>query len=201
MRAAVRRRPRLRRLVAAAGRAAAKIFTVGIRAAAVYGDAVTGIKDSDLDRLQSLAAACLPPFGSASRRLKLALHGDPNATTAVAAARRWSKEVWLAVHRDPIALSIGTLHEAWNSVNGCRPTAGQWSSVRGPIGAAMCELARLGWKWTKPFCMTSDLGVNFELGRIGPKQVQLELNMAWARRSRREAATAADSRGGGPRSL
>jgi hypothetical protein len=176
LKAALRRRGRLKNIRAAVGRQAGRIFRAGLLPAAAYDAPVWGIADKEVLALRRLAATTMSPR---ARGRSLALvhlwHGTPTVDSEHAPAIIYSKIIWRAItRRDDASMrgaslpDIGAMWEAARpgfeplvrrifderNDDGTLPSATAkqvWAQVKGPIAAAAVTLARVGWRFSSPF--------------------------------------------------
>ena len=145
-----RRRKRGTRLrVAAKGEAKAKaaaIFTMGVGPETLYGAAVTGLSDGELqDYWRSLVAGYAPFGPSASIWLKLLVHGVPGWQACVAPAVQFHRMVEAAVRFGRFArMSVRKLRGVWTKA--AAKAKDTWRHSRGPVNSAILSLRRIGWK-------------------------------------------------------
>ena len=57
-----------------------------------------------------------------------------------------------------------------------------WKSVRGPLGATVWSLVRIGWMWLSPFEYRTDQGEIVTLTSTSPKLLQCKVAAAWQRK-------------------
>ena len=137
------------------------IYKSGLRPQLGYGLEVIGLSDALLHRARVMAAACLPPFAAgSSRSATFHIHGDPTIKMAVAAMLRWATAVWTAAASRSVDESFPRLRQLWEA---CRYEKLSWRTVRGPVGAARLEAARLGWEFTGPFQILTAAGITIPL--------------------------------------
>ena len=106
---------RFRKVVkaATAGRAA-KIFSAGLRPAAIYGHEVNGVSPKEMRKLNATAAIALRPVARGrSLSATLLLHGNPNGQAAVACFVRYCAEAWAAAAHAKGCMSLGELTSCW----------------------------------------------------------------------------------------
>ena len=124
-----------------------KLVRAGIAPVALYGACVTGFSDTQVYWLRVAAGAGTAPRAQGrSLDVTLQLSGlDMIAKATGAPMVRWAQEVWSATsRRDPRALEVRVLREAWTSVAKASPVT--WAQVADPMGAAMLSGRRLGWE-------------------------------------------------------
>ena len=120
-RAARRRGRRLRRITAALGSRAIRIFSAGVAPAASYGAAVWGMSEIECLRLRRLAGTALRPV-SRGRSLNMLhlVHDMPTAASEVAVAVQYGRMVWNAVvARENAAMrrsDLGDISRIWDQV-------------------------------------------------------------------------------------
>ena len=173
-----KRLARARRLKAAAGPGAAKIFFQGIRPATTYGAAVNGLSSAEQHKLRVALLSSRPPYArGSSLRAKLALYGDPTLAAAIAPILAYHRELWQAV-TCPLEATMGLkeLMQAWE-LTSCRSSP-SWSTCTGPINACILSLHRLGWTMTGPLVMVDDWGRQVILIAHSPAMLQLMLQEA-----------------------
>ncbi len=199
---AQKKRRRLRRLAGVVGPRAAKVFTVGVQASAVYHAAVQGLTDQEVLKLRRLAAVVYPPR-SRFRSLTMThiLQDMPTAMAEVAAALHYSRAVWSAAllgsarPRYP-GFDLPGLRESWEQVAASsgdfihddHPDPAKrrkWGGTRGPISSAILELHRAGWKALHPFEWENDQGVRVVLTSTPPALLRTMLKESIRRQAER----------------
>lgn len=117
------------------------------------------------------------------------LWGTPTAEVATAPAKRWATSIWLTqAHgtRDPAVLTHVELAEAWEAVaTQCHMCL---ADTRGPVGAALCCLDRIGWSMPSPYVPITETGIAHDLALTSPSLVAKELRMGILRDQERRAA-------------
>ena len=162
------------------------VFSAGVLPAMSYGGEVNGFSDREWRSTQRVAGAALA--GAVSGRsltATLLLHGDPTWRLAVAPALRWHREVWRASLLDAgdpdtaacagrVRFRTEDLCHMWTSV---AATQHEWyradgtargSATRGPIGATILSLERIGWYCESPVEWRDDLGTVRMLAEFSP---------------------------------
>ncbi len=197
-----KRRKRLRQLADVLGSKARRIYTAGVGPSATYHAAVQGLSDREVLTVRRLAASALPPR-SRFRSLTAThiVHNMPTAVTEVAAALQYSRMVWAATicgSGRPRFEGFGLpgLRDAWQKVwdnvhliidDAATDDARRrcWSDTRGPLGAAMLELDRVGWRPEGPFEWRDDRGVRVALTETPPALMRDLLVAAVKRKAER----------------
>ena len=161
----------MRTLGKAIGGKASRIYATGMGPAATYGAEVNGISDAELLRLRRLAGAAMrPKVQGRSLSMLLLLNRDPTWRANCAPFLQYSKEAWRAWTQTGHegCLSLQRLRYLWErgvtGKNGfstlISPTGKRrWGRVRGPMGAMLLTLHRLGWRMEDAMTVIDDLGV------------------------------------------
>ncbi len=213
MRAALARKGRLKRLQAAVGRNANKIFRVGVLPAAAYDSPIWGVDEQEALKLRRLASAAMTPKAR-GRSLDMVhlWHQLPTADAEIAPIVQYSRMVWAAItSRENAAArgaSLADLRRMWESASpgfgaavkrwrDARSDSGTvprrkaqaiWGSVRGPMGAAALSLARVGWTFAGPFVVHDDKGAEVVLTKSSPAMMRGLLRDAVRRMYERRVA-------------
>ena len=115
----------------------------------------------------------------------LLIHGDCSAKSQLACITRYGKEVWEAAARwQPDVVPLSDLPATWQA----NSTITSWQQVRGPVGAAILTLRRLGWQADLPFAWKDDRGLEVVVPRHTPAALQLLLLDAQQRWEQRRLA-------------
>jgi hypothetical protein len=156
--------------------AAKRIFVSGFLPAACYGSEILGFSNQELLKMRRLASHALQPRGQGrSLTAVLAVHGDPVAKAMLAPIVRWAREVWqVSCGKKGAGFSLPRLRRCWEIVQRKEATL-SWSSIRGPVGACLLTIKRLGWKANSAFTITNDQGSQFSLTKISPSGLEKEL--------------------------
>ena len=166
-----RRAKRLRCLRKAAGPRARLVASAGLAPQGCYGAEVTGFSNGELrSAKRSLAAGSGPQAGGRSLSAVLLLEGDDTWRAAVAPITRWAEEVWRASNGSGGGLCLPELRRIWVGALERAPT--KWAQVRGPVGAALLSVQRLGWSWPEPFVLHDPRGTVFKLTEIAPSMLR-----------------------------
>ena len=111
-----------------------------------WGAEVFGLNDSELRSLRSLEAQVAAPcHKGACPHTILAIAGDGTWRAAVAPILGWHRQVWLATlaPTEPLVeWTLPDLRQAFAEQSAIPPT--YWSKVRGPVGAHLLALRRIG---------------------------------------------------------
>jgi len=202
------RRRRMRSLAQAAGSKAATIARTGLRPAALYGTEVYGMSDSLLlCQRRTHASAVIPRARGRSLTVTLAINEVEPAEEATAAPIvRWAKEVWHAsvLRRADVlsdaynrvvpkagALTVEELCSAWTSVQPELCTT--WAAVTGPITAAHMSMVRIGWQWSAPMRVVTDLDVTLNFGIDAPRLIEMHVKQSVRRQHERYVAASLQS--------
>ena len=160
-----------------------RLFSSGSRAEAAFGVEITGISDAELLALERQEAALLrPTCRGRSLDALLLLRGGSAWQHAAATLVRLSKEIWEAASLGRKGtLSLAELGTLWKTTNTRGDT---WRTVKGPLGIARLEAARLGWHFDDEHgrSLRTDLGKNILLTAIPPGRVLAEAVAALRRR-------------------
>ena len=191
-------------------RIAGHVFASGVLPAIDYGVEVTGFDDRELLIVQRIGAAATSA-GQSGRSLTAnrLIHGDPTWKAMCAPAVRWQKEVWRASFmpddttagpdgrragraiipsndlRDYWAAATNTQH-LWYSADGVPA----WSETRGPIGATVLSLERLGWQAVEWDRWVDDEGHEHVLSGYSPKLFRSMMYQSTQRDAQRTLAKA-----------
>ncbi len=123
----------------------------------VYGSESAGLNPSAMRNLRMMmGSVSRVKAGGTSLTVKLALGGhndadvDPliiygNTALEAVAAKLWDEP---RVRRGLVPTWRMYVDELIDS-----PTAAQWNCIRGPVGAAMVQLHRVGGQWPKPYVL------------------------------------------------
>ncbi len=180
------------------GRKALRIFTSGLAPSMSYGGEVWGVSDSEVTKMRRLAGKAMKPQ-SRCRSLTLVhlVHGMPTAPWEVSTAVQYARTVWRAATQRGYAADRGMgltdIRANWDAVQreivpaveayrasiasgGGRASASAarraWSEVRGPVGAAIMTLTRIGWSMTNAFTMVDARGNEIVLTTASPALVR-----------------------------
>ncbi len=178
-----KRKGRLRWLRNLGGDAGA-VAIGGIEPSVMFGSEAYGITDAtrrDCRRIR--AGVCRVRAGASSTTAKLALGGrryseaDPGVLRAnppliALAACWWDEPTKRAAHPPTWRLAKKEVEE--------NESGSVWRRIRGPVGAAMAHLRRIGASWTKPF-VVNFLGTDVDPSQAPPLQLRRILR-AHARR-------------------
>ena len=170
------RLPRFRSLRAAGAAGTSKIFRAGVRPQAFFGAEVSGVSDRELLGYRRAELSLRSPSArTCSLTARLLMLGDPAGPLPFTCILRWARELWAATGRraPPANLTATQLTRAWGAAasgwpGGCPPA---WCSVRGPIGAAARELARVGWKFFSASTLAAPGGALVRLNQVAPKDL------------------------------
>ena len=183
------RRSKLWRLAKTVGWRAKLIFTSGVMPATIYGAEVNGLSESELVSLQRVAASAMrPTAGGRSLSTTLLLNGDVTWKATAAPIVRWAKEVWNAsITSQPRGFTLPELNRLWSQA---RPLQIRfWRSCRGPVAACFLSLKRLGWQWTGPFTILTDLCDELVLTDRAPAQIMQDIKEGATRMLERAVAS------------
>ena len=168
-----------------AGMRARKLFTAGIKPLAGYGSEVSGMSDSQLDVLTRMEARFLTPRARGrSLTALLLLRASSSLGLAATALVRWAREVWeAATYPRPRGFTLPQCRQRWEASLAAEPESRlTWYSVRGPMGAARLEAARLGWQFTGPFSIQTDKGITLLLTQTSPRLIAQAATAAYERK-------------------
>ena len=170
--AKVGRASRLRR----AGADVGGVWAAGPGASISYGAEVYGVNGGVLEAYRRATGAAVLG-GAAGRSLTagflLAGKGgqDPMHTVGIAPIYAWAMEAWRRRN------SLSVMRVAWRGVSEkIREAKKMWAVVRGPAAATWASLQRLGWKFTTPFSVKSDIGIDYDILKISPKRFKRRLH-------------------------
>ncbi len=186
LRKGFRRRKRLKRLAAVVGGRALGIFTTGTLSGMIYGSEINGISDVELLKINRLAAVTMRPSARGrSLSMLMALHKSPTWRAGTAPVLQYVRAAWRAMaaagDEDGADLTLPELRQALESLDlgrliesrrgGVGTADGKrrrWDRVRGPAGALMLSLDRIGWHLSDPFTVVDDLGVSRKIIEHSP---------------------------------
>ncbi len=191
---AVLRRRRLAIIRSVIGERARTVYAVGIAPASAYDAPIWGLTDREvLAQRRTAAVAMRPRARGRSLTITNLLHGTPTARLEVAPVLHYSRAVWQAVVAREAAASRGCglpdIGGWWNEAMGLYSGAAEayeadgaasksdakkriakaWRGVRGPVGAALLSLARIGWRFRDAFRLEDDRGVEITLTHTTPQ--------------------------------
>ena len=207
LRGAFARRTRLASLRKALSRRQLKgIFTAGVAASADYGAAVNGFTESEIVTLRRTAAAAVCPRGRGrSLTMAMLLNGMPTAASEIAPALQYAKNIWRATvsqARDQ-DLKLPDVSRLWQEMeaqgyqrkllkhrDSCKkPSADKssrgWSACRGPLGAMILTLDRIGWIAVDAFTWQNDWGEVIPLTTFSPALLKTMMCEAVQRQAQR----------------
>ena len=157
------------------GGGSSPLFSVGTKAVAGYGAEITGLSETALNKLRSMAMQHWYR-GRASNTAYCLLMGDPVLDLATASMRRWASECWRS-DLDCHASSRSTLQQLFAGLSALKQPA-NWRHVRGPLSAASLELSRLGWSWPRPFNFVDHSGQVIDLCSTSPGRLKELISQA-----------------------
>ncbi len=193
-----KRRRRMRRLAAKSkrlarirqllGKRATAVFTTGPMAEAVYGAAVNGMSNAEVMALRRAAAhAYSPRARGRSLTALMLLYGVPTWKGEVEVVLQYARQAWAATLLGAAlpsgsALTLSQLSKIWHGAKANQmldlPARRAWSSVRGPMGAMVLTLQRIGWRMTGPFTLVDCRGEEVLLTRTPPALLSQMLKVA-----------------------
>ena len=139
---------RFRMFPRALGKPGMKVFTCGARPAWYHAVATTGLDGKQLEELRNWTARCsCRSLRGRNKEVSLAILHDSSWNLAMAATLRWAREAWQAGQRRGFGFSVVDMRRAFAASS--LPQA--WRRVRGPVGAMLLELRRLGWEAKSAF--------------------------------------------------
>ena len=175
----------------------------GVLAGPAYGAEINGFSDKELLTVQRICGAATASCASGrSLTATLLLHGDQTWKLAVAPALRWQKEIWRAsapavaigkftrpaiFNMDELQLYWQTAIKdsyQWYDADG-NP---KWAATRGPIGATVLSLDRIGWTPTGLDTWKDDRGVELDLKLYSPKLFETMMRNGVQRLAERQLA-------------
>ncbi len=185
------------------------IYTAGIAPAADYGAAVNGLADEEVRKLRQVAAAAYSPRGRGrSLTMTLLLNGMPTWTSEMAPAVQYARSVWrasagMARGQDFDLVDFSSM---WRELEDCNyfqnlfkkaeageddaadATLRKWAVCRGPLGAKVLSLHRIGWRASGPFTWVDDNGCSLSLTQNSPALIKILLKKATQRAAQRRMA-------------
>ena len=113
---------------------------------------------------------------------------DPLWRQGLGPALTWATIVWKATTNQDYGriISVPELGRLAGPVLLKAP--GTWGAVKGPIGAAVMSLRRVGWRFDNSLTLISDTGERFPLPSTSPALLAYHLQVSWKRRLGRDAA-------------
>ena len=166
-----------------------ELFITGLQAYSHYGSEVAGL---DAQQLKRGRANYLDLVGatvrSAKTSLTLAAMGDPLWRHALGPALTWSSIVWRATTSTDFkqVITVPELGRLAGPIMVKAPRT--WGEVRGPLGAAVLSLRRIGWVFDNCLTLITDKGVKLPLTSTSPALVAYHAQVAWKRVLARDAA-------------
>ncbi len=187
------------------------IYTAAVALAADYGATVNGLADDEVRRLRQVAATAFTPRGKGrSLTMTLLLNGMPTWISELAPALQYARAVWRASaggarQQD---LSLADFARLWRELEDCGYIKGlikkrgggdgthrsadadvrRWAASRGPIGAMILSLHRVGWRVRDPFNWEDDRGCKVSLITNSPALLKVLLQEATQREAQRKVA-------------
>jgi len=136
------------------GRAKNRIMRTAVLPSAVHGAAVTGVTDTTLRRLSSMAHSAFGKTSGRSAYARLYLSGGvPGGREAVAPIFDWAKAVFDRKVPEDV------LESAWRAaITEVGRAPNPQTEVRGPAGATVAAALRLGWAMVSPFVFQEPTG-------------------------------------------
>ncbi len=199
-RQAVQRRRRLAIIRAVVGDKARVVFTAGVGPSSAHDSPIWGLSDREVTSLRRTAATTMRPKARGrSLTMTSLVHGVPTARFEVAPILQYSRAVWMAVANREVAASrkcglpdvASWWHEVMKDVAPLAAAYGEggsssittdrklaasaWRRIRGPIGAAVLSLKRIGWTFTSPFILRDDRGTELTLTHTTPALLKDQL--------------------------
>ena len=166
-----------------------ELFITGLQSFSHYGSEVIGL---DTRQLQRARARYMELVGtkapSAKANLTLAVMGDPLWRQGLGPALTWATIVWKATTSTDYAsvISVPELGRLAGPVMVKAPRT--WGAVRGPLGAAVMSLQRVGWRFHNSLTLIFDTGERFPLPSTSPALLAYHLQVSWKRKLGRSAA-------------
>jgi len=184
----------------AVGCKVARVVGSGSVSSLLYGAEVYGLDNSEDKSLRMMMAASYSGISAGmSLHALTALVDQVSWRGTAAPLLRWAAEVWQAANGAMAGhsrgLTLPQLRQAWQECFQQRPL--RWSQVRGPIGAALLCIDRLGWSWPGPFVMVSPRGEHYKFTEHSPAMVANVIRRAYREKhetlaARRVGADGAD---------
>ncbi len=208
LRQGLKRRGRLAKLAKAIGtRQATKVFVTGTLAGMTYGAEVHGITDAELAKIHRLAATTMRPTARGrSLHVLMAAYGAPTWRAGVGPIQQYVRAVWRATTRAGRShvpdIPLTELRAAWDNLDqqmlvdcsprspSATPSRRRWDRVRGPMGAHLLSLHRIGWRMSTAFTIVDDLGVERQILDHAPSLWADMMRQAVVRQHERRAAAA-----------
>ena len=194
---AARRKKKVKSLRSLLGsRVTRHICNAGVIPAAAFGSEVNGLSDRELLIIQQVqGAATAPATSGRSLSASLLATGDDTWRAAAAPMRRWQKEAWRNTVGDSRAkFTKKELQDAWDETLKLqhewyfRDGSPKWASTRGPIGATILTMERMGWTQSGPFVWNDDLNIERRLEELGPKLFDVIVRDSIKRAAERKVA-------------
>ena len=194
---AARRKKKVKSLRSILGsRVTRHICNAGVIPAAAFGSEVNGLSDRELLIIQQVqGAATAPATSGRSLTASLLATGDDSWRASAAPMRRWQKEAWRAENQDSRAkFTKDELTQAWQSTIKQQHEwywddgTARWSQTRGPIGAAILSMERIGWHFLSPVKWVDDMKIVRDLDAMGPKLFDIIVKESTQRTAERSVA-------------
>ena len=159
-----------------AGARTVGLAKTGAKPSITFGATVTGISDSMFKQARRLVAAAAGCAGN-GRSITLSMllsdgssNGclDPAFAFTEGPAKAWAREIWDGII--PFAVLDRSMQRASASLHRARQP---WRRVRGPAGALLLTLRRIGWTIPHARCFRSELGDSINLLDYSPHDVGL----------------------------
>jgi hypothetical protein len=176
------RRVRRLRALRTGGYNMRELYITGLQSYAHYGADVVGL---DAMQLKKARANYMGLVGATVRSSKtsltLAAMGDPLWRQALGPALTWATLVWRATTSSDFqkVVTVPELGRLAGPILVKAPFT--WGEVRGPLGAAVVSLRRIGWAFDTCMTIITDEGIRLPLTSTSPSLVAYHAQVAWKR--------------------
>jgi len=151
------------------GKVANRLCRTSLVPAAVYGAGTLGLRDSEIEGINSMAHGLLGPTQGRSAYARLLLSGGlPTAAAAVLPIVEWANHVFAGELEETMLRR--TWMKAWISIGNAEdPETG----VCGPASGAAAALRRIGWTWPAYHTFAESNGNTLSLRDLAPTVVRI----------------------------
>ncbi len=146
----------------------------------------------DAAQLQQAQAQYLSLVGStvrsANKTLTLAALGDPLWREALGPVLTWATIVWKATTSSDYKMVVTVPELGRLAGPVMRRAPRTWGEVKGPLGAAVMSLKRIGWHFDNCMTLVPSEGLRLALPSTSPALVAYHLQIAWKCKLGQDAA-------------
>ena len=148
----------------------ARLLRTGLLPSAAHGATVSGITDSTLRGLRTIAGELVGAKKACSLTAYLFMQADvqfdPIFDCTIAVIREFSAWIWESRG------SLGRLQRAWMQLKPNMDKNPTWALARGPLGAVWLSLLRIGWDMRSAHIIQDDMGETYYLLEFAPWDVR-----------------------------